>query len=172
MVRRFCWRYSNGHFCLQHLYCRDILNIPRIVKSQTKLQVVGLYIERQFPHGSQKNILDFFEDLLNGQLHIPMIFSLEHAYGYPIPFSISIFPGFYSIDRRAEIPQLLVQSFCKDRANDLDEIYMLAIFLIDSSDLPSTYLLAKEMDTSFKDIRSLSLHFKFRCEIVSFLLTV
>ena len=52
-----------------------------------------------------------------------------------------IFPTFYSGNRRASILQVLAQSFRKDRDNDMLFIPELSIFLIDSSDLPSTMTL-------------------------------
>ena len=48
----------------------------------------------------------------------------------------------------------------------------LSIYLIDSSDIPSIYALAKEMAVYFPQISWLNLWFERRCNIVSFLLTV
>jgi hypothetical protein len=88
---------------------------------------------------------------------------------------IAIYPAFCSVDRRAEIPQALAQSFCKDRGNFLvtkaENIRGLIIHLNDSSDMPSIYALAKDMAVSFPQI-TLYLWFERRCEIVSFLLIV
>ena len=65
------------------------------------------------------------------------------------PEHIRIFPAFYSVDRRATIPQVLVQSICKDQGDympaKVDRVHKLSIFLIDSSDMPSIYALAKEL---------------------------
>ena len=77
----------------------------------------------------------------------------------PFPCHISIFPSFYSVDRRATIPQVLALSFCKDRGSYMivklkaDNIRALSIYLVDS-DLPSVYGLAKEMTVVFPRIRA------------------
>ena len=88
---------------------------------------------------------------------------------------ISIFPAFYSVNRRATIPHELAQSYFKGngivpRANH----FALSIYLIDSdsSDMPSIYAFAWDMAVSFPRIFSLDLWFERRCDIVSFLLTV
>ena len=92
-----------------------------------------------------------------------------------VPVRISIFPAFYSINRRATIPQVLAQSLCEDPYNhgrfiEGSNISELSIYLIDSSDMPSIYALAKDMAVSFPRIGWLGLWFERRCEIVSFLL--
>jgi hypothetical protein len=99
---------------------------------------------------------------------------LEHKRIFNVPHHISIFPAFYSVDRCATISQLLAQSLCKGgyivtRADDVRE---LSIYLVESSDMPSIYALAKDMAVSFPRIGRLNLWFERRCEIVSFLLTV
>ena len=87
---------------------------------------------------------------------------------------ITIFPAFYSVDR-ATIHQVLALSFCKDQgsymARKADNIMELSIYLIDSSDMPSIYALAKNMAVSFPRIIVLNLWFERQCEIVSFLLS-
>jgi hypothetical protein len=89
---------------------------------------------------------------------------------------ISIYPAFYSVDRRAAMPQVLAQSFRKDQGNFLvikaENIQVLFIYLNDTSDMPSIYALAKDMAVIFPQIASLYMRFERRCEIVSFLLTV
>ena len=50
--------------------------------------------------------------------------------------------------------------------------FELTIHLIDSSDMPSIYALAKDMAVSFPLVQWLNLWFDGRCEIVNFLLTV
>jgi hypothetical protein len=79
---------------------------------------------------------------------------------------MSIFPAFYSVDRRATIPQVLAQSFSKEKYDYKAEyVSDLAIYLIDSSDMPSIRALAKDMAVTFPNIDWLNLWFK----IVSFL---
>ena len=53
-----------------------------------------------------------------------------------------------------------------------ENIAQLSIHLIDPSDMPSIYALAKDMAVSFPQIDWLNVRFNRRCEIVSFLLTV
>ena len=52
-----------------------------------------------------------------------------------------------------------------------DDIVELSFYLIDDSDMPSIYALAKDMAVSFPRIDRLDLWFKHRCEMVSFLLS-
>ena len=139
------------------------------------MQILGLYTYTRLRHrGCPRNILKTLKELHNAQLFFPIILSLENTPFSTVPDCISIFPAFYSVNRRATIPQVLAQSFCKDgmyvrrKVNILE----LSIYLINSSDMPSVYKLAKDMAVSFPQIRWLNLWFEFRCEIVSFLLTV
>ena len=168
---QFCWRYSDGHFRLQALYCNNVLNISQIIKSQTGLEILGLYT-----YGRPVNILKTLKELHN-QLFLPIVFTFNAGH------DISIFPAFYSLDRRATISQVLAQSFCKDRSNyhyksvtkfKAGDFFQLSIYLTDSFDLPSIYTLAKDMAVNFPQINWLYLNLLFerRCEIVSFLLTV
>jgi hypothetical protein len=53
-----------------------------------------------------------------------------------------------------------------------DNVHELSIYLIDSSDMPSIYTLARNMVVSFPQIGYLNLCFERRCEIVSFSFTV
>ena len=53
-----------------------------------------------------------------------------------------------------------------------DNVTQLFIYLVDSSDMPSIYALAKDMAVTFPQIKWLFLKFKHRCMIMSFLLTV
>jgi hypothetical protein len=117
------------------------------------------------------------KELHNAQLFLPIVFTLEgECLKSLAPCHIGIFSLFYSDDRRGTIPQALAQSFCKDPADDIhykpDEVGVLSIYLIDSSDLPSISALAKGMAVSFPQVFRLNLCFEHRCEIVSFLLTV
>jgi hypothetical protein len=101
--------------------------------------------------------------LRNAQLLLSIIHIDVSASGWT---SIEIYPAFYSVDPRAAIPQVLAQLFKAE-----NDIY-LSIYLVDSSDIPSIYALAKDMAVSFPRIYYLTLIFERRCEIVSFLLTV
>ena len=168
----FCWRYSQGHFRLQTFYSQNVLNITGIIKSQTELQVLGLYIRHR--SDCPRKILKTLKGLHNAQLSLPIVLILD--IGYSTPFQISIFPAFYSVNRRVTIPQVLAQSFSKDLhkgdgicigANITD----LSMYLIDSSDMPAIFALAKGMAVAFPRIGRLNLWFERRCEIVSFLLT-
>ena len=91
-----------------------------------------------------------------------------------MPDHISIFPAFYSVDRRGTIYQVLAKSFCKDYGMlaKADKVNELSIYLIDSSEMPSIFALAKDMAVIFPQIGSLNLWFERRCEIVSLLLTL
>ena len=123
-----------------------------------------------------RNILNDLKELHNAQLFFPIVFTLDREIFIPFLNHISIFPAFYSVDRRATIHQVLAQSFSKDQGDYLlaraENIYTLTIYLNDSSDMPSIYALAKDMAATFPNIYDLKLWFERRCEIVSFLLTV
>ena len=126
----------------------------------------------------QSRSLSTLKELHDAQLFIPIVLTLQFEGVRFCPNHISIFPSFYSVDRRATIAQALSQSLLKNQANHLsstpDNFVELSIYLIDSSDImmPSISALAKDMATSFRRIRRLNLSFKHRCGIVSFLLTV
>ena len=109
----------------------------------------------------------------NAQIFFPIILTLDRGSFYPDTNSIGIFPAFYSVNHRATIPQVLAQSFGKDRGKYMVarayEIYVLSIYLIDSSDIPSISALAKDMAVSFPSVIWLNLWFERRCDIVSFL---
>ena len=146
-----------------------------MIKSQPKLEIFGLYCF------SGNEVLRPLKELHNSQLLFPIVLGLEpdgSYFSFKFTDHISIFPTFYSVDRRATIPQVLAQSFCKDQASTsylihkADSIITLSIYLVDSSDLPSVYGLAKEMAVIFTEIRYLNLWFEHRCDIVSFLLTI
>jgi len=153
-----------GHFRLQTFYCEDVLNISQIIKSQTELQILGLFYPR-----CRRNILKTLKELHNAQLFLPIVFTLEREGGVISIDHIGIFPMFYSVDRRTTIPRVLAESFCKDQGSCMlsraDSIRELSIYLNDSSDLPSIYALAKDMAVSFSRIGWLNLYFERRCEI-------
>ena len=97
----------------------------------------------------------------------------------PVQGKITIFPAFYSVDRRSTISQVLAKvsnNFDRQGGGDYMNaepynVTQLSIYLIDSSDLPSIYALAKDMGVSFPRIEWLTLRFERRCEIVSILLS-
>ena len=105
-----------------------------------------------------------------------MVLTLDRESFRPYPDHISIFPAFCSIDRRATIHHVLAQSFRKDQGDymvtKVDNVTELSFYLIDSSDMPSIYALAKDLAVTFPQIGWLNLWFERRCEIVSFLLIV
>ena len=123
-----------------------------------------------------RNILNDLKELHNAQLFPPIILTLEGGGGLHFYNHVSIFPAFYSVDRRATIPQVLAQPFGKDQGDFMrakaENIFILSIYLIDSSDMPSIYALAKDMVVSFPEIGQIDLWFERRCEIMSFLLTM
>jgi hypothetical protein len=132
------------------------------------LQILGLYTS-----GDTK--LKTMRDLHNAKYFLPIVFMLERK-SFKVIGHIGIFPSLYSADRRATIHQVLAQSFCKDQGKSMvakvENIAQLSIYLIDDSDIPSIYLLAKDMALTFPRIDRLNLYFKRGCETVSFLLTV
>ena len=108
----------------------------------------------------------------NTQLILPIILTLERDIFTPDSDHISIFPTFYSADRRDTIHQVLVQYFHKDEANYMvtneHNVRELSIFLTDSSDLPTISALVNVMAVCFPQIDWLNLWFERRCDIVSF----
>ena len=135
------------------------------------MQTLGL-----FTNGSLSIILKTLKELHNAHLFLPMVFTLERESFITVTDHIGIFPAFYSPDRCATIRQVLAQSFSKGQGKYMvtkaDNITQLSIYLFDSSEMSSTYALAKDMAVSFPRIGWLNLWFERRCEIVSFLLTV
>jgi hypothetical protein len=129
------------------------------------LQILGLYNPRR-----RSSVLKILKELRNAQLFLPIIFMHASAsYGDTFT-SITIYPAFCSVDPHAEIPQVLVQSLCRDHKTENST--RLSVYLVDSSDIPSLYALAKDMAVSFPRFDHLYLFFERQCEIVSFLLTV
>ena len=135
------------------------------------MQILGLY---RRVGGSPRNILKTLNELHNAQLFLPIVFTLEHGHFRTIPTYIRIFPAFYSVDRLPSIPQILAESFRKDQGKymlaKVDMVFEISIYLIDTSDMPSIYALAKGLAVSFHRIGWLNLWFERRCEIVSFLI--
>ena len=135
------------------------------------MQILGLYT-----NGTLRNILKTLKELHDVQLFLPIVLTLERESFISVTDHIGIFPAFYSVDRCATIHQVLAQSFCKDQGNTMvtkvENIAQLSIDLIDPSDMPSIYALAKDMAVSFPQIGWLNVRFNRRCEIVSLILTV
>jgi len=154
-----------GHFRLQTLYCHDVLNISQIIKSQTELQILGIYM----PRGSRHILKSLKELHNNAELFLPIVLMLQRESFTPYPDHISIFPAFYSVDRCATMNQVLVQSFSKEQdaymVASADNVRELSFYLFDSSDIPFISALAKNMAVSFPHIGYLNLSFERRCEI-------
>jgi hypothetical protein len=165
------WRYSEGHFRLQSLYCNENLDISRIIKGQTELQVLGLYGNGD----GQAILLKTLQKLHNAQIYLPIVFTLECESFLPIFHQISIFPAFYSVERCATIHQILTQYFSKDRGYYMlataDRVTDLSIYLTDSSDMPTIHAIAKDMAVIFPQLGWLFFWFQVggRLQIVGFL---
>ena len=163
-------RHSNFHFRLQTLYCEEPRELSQIIRSQTELQILGIY-----GIYDKAKFLGTLKRLQNARLHLPVIITSESSY-YRDFDKISIFPAFYSIDRYPAIQQALAISFDKDQGHgsytlaDADRVTKLSIYLIDSYDMPSIHVLIKNMTSTFSKINYLSFYFEKPCEIVSFLL--
>ena len=116
-------------------------------------------------------MLKTLKELHNAQLFLPIVVTLERESFITVTDHIGIFPAFYSVDRCATFPQVLAQSIRKDQGKYMvakaENITQLSIYLIDASDMPSIYALAKDMAVSFPRIDWLNLWFERRCEIVS-----
>ena len=130
------------------------------------MRILGVY-DFYYEHGS---LLETFKRLQNDQLHLPVVITLARESPWEDPFDkIGIFPAFYPIDRYPAIHQVLVESF-----QDSFTGYMLAdecefaIYLVDSCDMPSIYVLTKNMTMASPPIFSLNFYFENPCEIVSF----
>jgi hypothetical protein len=136
------------------------------------LQLLGLHI----PIKNRINILNTLIELHNAQSFLPIVVTMDRDGGNLTSAHITIFPAFYSVDRRATIPKVLAQSFYEDQGKFIfavaDFVYELSIYLTDSSDMPSICALAKGMAASFPRVIWLNLWFERQCEIVSFLLAV
>jgi hypothetical protein len=106
------------------------------------------------------SILITLKELHNAQLFLPIVLTLRCHNFTPCPVHISIFPAFYSVDRRAAIPQVLAQSFSKERGDykvaKVARVHELSIYLIESSDMPSIYALAKDMPWKFFRVKRLN----------------
>ena len=89
-----------------------------------------------------------------------MVFTMESG-------DLSIFPGFYAVDRIATISQLLVESLDKE---DLIRVSQLSIYLVDSSNLSTIHALAKDMAMILPQITKINFSFERRCAIVSVLI--
>ena len=167
-----CWRHSNVHFRLQTLYCDEPRDLSRIITSQTDLQILGIYRIYDIV-----KFLGTLKRLQNTQSHLPVVVTLQCMMSCSTFDKIGIFPAFYSIDRHPVIHQALAKSFGKGpcfsyKLASADGISQLAIYLVDSSDMPSIHALAKNMSMTFPKIDYLSFYFENSSEIVSFLLII
>ena len=169
------WRHSNVHFRLQTLCCDESLDLFQIIRSQTELQILGIYEY----YDNEVGFLKTLKRLQNAQLHLPVIVTLESEssnFGsYFFIDRISIFPSFYSVDRHPTIHQVLAESFNENyttRLADAVGVSALSIYLVDSCDMPSIYMLTKNLTMTFPKIVELTFWFENPCEIVSFLLTM
>jgi len=173
LLKTNCWRHSNLSFRLQTLYCDPILDLSQIIKSQTDLQILGIY----YSYGDRFDFLGTFKQLQSAQLHLPVIVALGVGV-HDIVNGISVFPALNSIDRCPSIYQVLAESFDKREGPlyttgmMLVEISGLSIHLVDSCDMPSIHVLTKNMITRFPELISLTFCFENPCKIVSFVLTM
>jgi len=152
----------NNHFRLQTLFCDQAHDLSRIIRSQTDLQILGIY---DFYDG-KGSFQESLKSLQNDQLHLPIVITLENDRKDSFD-SIGIFPAFYPIDRYPAIHQVLVELF-----QDPFSSYMLTvkceltIYLFDSCDMPSIHVLTKNL-TMASQIISLNFNFENPCEIPS-----
>ena len=171
---RFTWKFSifwnltagdnsNDHLRLQTLWCDEGLDLSRIIRSQTELQMLGIHEYSNDNFG----FLKILKELQNAQVHLPVVFALD--YGYDEVFHrISIFPGFY--DCHPAIHQVLAESFDEDQGSI--NAGAIDAYLVDPCDLPSIQVLTKNLTMTFPDITSLTFYADYPYEIVSFLLTM
>ena len=162
---------SNIHFRLQTLYCDEALDLSRIIRSQTELQILGIYEYDD----SEVGFLGTLKRLQNAQLHLPVVVTLKCGY-YEYFQGITIFPAFYSIKRLPTIYQVLAESFNKNQSYyvlaDAGKVLALSIYLVDACDLPSIQVLTRNMSMTFPEIGDLTFCFENQCEIVSSLSTM
>ena len=172
-----CRLHSNVHFRLRTLYCDKSLDLFGIIRSQTELQILGIY---EYHYDDEVRFLETLKQLQNAQLHLPVVVSLDSDSGYANFGRIGIYPAFNSIDRHPTIHQVLAESFDKGQTSytlpvaDAGDISELSIYLVDSDscNISSVHVLIKNMAMTFPKITSLTFCFENPCEIVSFLLTV
>ena len=132
---------SNDHFRLQTLWCDKRLDLSRIIRSQTELQMLGIY-EYPYAYYDRFRFLETFEQLQNAQLHLPVVFALTYDRSdWDALQRISIFPTFY--DCHPAIHQVLAESFDKDQgsynAGTIDA------YLVDSCDSPCIQVLTENI---------------------------
>jgi len=132
----------NDHFRLQTLFCDQALDLSRIIRSQTELQILGIYRDEHYEESEFWRIL---ERLQNAQLRLPLVVTLDYRC-YPYLNMISISPAFYSIDRLPTIHQVLAEYFDEDQGYE-GEINALSIFLVDFCDMPSLSIMIHELST-------------------------
>jgi hypothetical protein len=156
-------RHSNLSSRLQTLYCDLCLDLSQIIKSQTDLQILGLYeLDGRF------GVLQTFKQLKSAQLHLPVIVALRIIGSN----GISVFPAFNCC---SSIYQVLAESFDKPGERScypLADASGLSIYLVDSCDMPSIHVLTKNLAMRLPDLTWLTFCFENPCKIVSFLLTM
>jgi hypothetical protein len=168
-------RHSNLPFRLQTLYCDSFLDLFQIIKSQTDLDILGIY----YSYGDRTDFLRTFKQLQSAQLPLPVIVAWEiDVHGNPSIYDIfngiSVFPAFNSIDRYPSFYQVLAESFDKSGERScypLADACGLSIYLVDSCDMPSIYVLTKNLAMALPELQVTRLTFCFEnlCKIVSFL---
>lgn len=148
------------------------------------MQILGFYREQSEYHNREFKFLETLKELRIAQLHLPVIVVLEYScsnglsdddLSFDLPddtlYMISIFPGFYSIDRHPTIQRALAESFDEDHgpymSADADRISKLCIHLVDSFDI---HVLTKNLTMAFPNIDHLTFYFETPCKVVSFLL--
>jgi len=156
-----------GHFRrLQTLYCNDGLDISRIIRSRTELQILGIYSNYSY---SPEKLLNHLKHLRSAQVSLPMVFLL-HPNDSNL-YRLGIFPAFYSVERIATIPELAAKSFNDDQGTGIQEtvpfVDLLSIYLVDSSDMAAINTLAQNMSVVFPGLNWLNFCFERRCEITS-----
>ena len=140
---------SNDHFRLQTLWCDEELNLPRIIRSQTELQMLGIF--QYYYH--EFEFLETLKQLQNGQLRLPVVFALVCTSAYAI-HRVSIFPAFY--DCHPAIHEVLAESF--DEVQGSYNASTIDAYLVDPCDLPSIQVLIKNTCVRFPDITPLTFY--------------
>ena len=154
---------SNDHFRLQTLWCNVELNLSRIIRSHTQLQMLGIF--QYYYH--EFEFLETLKELQNAQLHLPVIFALDCNSAHAI-YRISIFPAFY--DCHPAIHQILADSFDENQGSN--NASAIDAYLVDSCDLPSIQVHSKNITMTVPNITSLTFYVQHPCEIVSFMFTM
>ena len=105
LLKTNCWYHSNDLLRLQTLYCNESLNLSRIIRSQTELQILGIYKYCDEYHAHEFEFLGILKRLQIAQIHLPVVVMFEYSEFFEDFYEISIFPAFYSIDCHPTIHQ-------------------------------------------------------------------